>query len=262
MRRPVNDVTDLVILLTIDTRGLRRIGTVRILRSPSTRVVDRIGHHITEVVCQVVGTTEDIVEGHILFLRHMIDRRLRLALDDLLRSRGLQLLVVSRQQHGALRIGLVAKLTLSHRDIGVGDEVTLIDLAQLHPIPIGDGVVQMIGHVVVDKDTVGLCILISILQRRTILLVRLGRIVIGVEVHLHILEFHLTERSGIDVKRYLLGLAVGVGNTRIGRDILVVDIAGTTDEPVVGRCRITTLIGIARGIAIVDDLLHVMHEVT
>ena len=211
---------------------------------------------------QVVGTAEDEVEVYILLLGHMIDRRHDLTVNLLLRSRCLQLLIVSRQEDGILRIGLVANLTLGDGEIGVGHEVTLVDLAQLQPIPIGNGVIEMEGLVVVDNHAVGLLGLVGILQRRTILLVGLGRIVVGIEVHLHILELHLTEGGGSDVQRDLLGLAVSVRHTCIGGDILIVDVAGTTDEPVVGRCGIRTTVGIAGGIAVVDNLFLVVYEVS
>ena len=201
---------------------------------------------------QVVGTAEDEVEVDILLLGDMVDRRMG----------GLQLLVVGGQEYRSLRIGLVADLTLGDGQIGVGDEVTLVYLTQLHPVPITDGVVEMIGHIVVDQHAVVILGLIGILQRRAVFLVGLGRVIVGVEVHLHVLEFHLTVRGCIDVQRYLLGLAVGVSHTGIGGDILIVDVTGTTDEPVMGGGGIRTLVGIAGGIAVVDDLLHVMHEVT
>ena len=188
----------------------------------------------------------------------MVGCRHRLTVDDLRRSTGLQLLVVGRQQHRTLRVGLVANLTVGDGNVGIHHKVMLISLAQLHPIPIGDRVVQMVGLVVVDNDAVCLCILVGILQRYTLVEI----VVVGVEVHLHILEFHLTVRGSIDVQRDLLGLAIGIRHTSIGRDILVVNVTGASDEPVVGGCCTLTHIRIGVGIAVVDDLLHIMHEVT
>ena len=69
----IDNVAGIIILLAIDTRGLGRIGAVRLLSSPGTRVVNSIGHHVTEAMLQIIRTTEDIVEGDILILRHVIN---------------------------------------------------------------------------------------------------------------------------------------------------------------------------------------------
>ena len=58
------------------------------------------------------------------------------------------------------------------------------------------------------------------------------------------------------------GLAICVRYTRVCRDVLVVDIHRTGDIPVVGRYAICFLVSVADVIAVVDDGLRAVDEVT
>ena len=68
-------------------------------------------------------------------------------------------------------------------------------------------------------------------------------------------------RSRRNGQRNLYALTIGIGSSRIGRDILVVNINLTLDEPVVGR-NATLSILTADIITVVDNGLCAMYEVT
>ena len=69
-------------------------------------------------------------------------------------------------------------------------------------------------------------------------------------------------RSGSNGQRDIHALAIGIRSTRIGRDILVVNIYRTLDEPVVGRHSIITAVLSTDIVTVVDNCLCAMYEVT
>ena len=91
---------------------------------------------------------------------------------------------------------------------------------------------------------------------------RSGNRIVSVFVWHHVEQLHRTVRSSGDGQRNIHRLAVCVRCTGIGRDILVIDIYRTLDEPVVGRNGITTFIFTADVVAVVDNGLRTVDEVT
>ena len=69
-------------------------------------------------------------------------------------------------------------------------------------------------------------------------------------------------RSSGDGQRNINRLTVCIWCTRIGRDILVINIYRTLDEPVVGRHGISFFIFTADVVAVVDNRLRTVDEVT
>ena len=65
-----------------------------------------------------------------------------------------------------------------------------------------------------------------------------------------------------DGQRDVNRLAKGIRITRIGRDVLVVDIDSTLDEPIVGRYSIQSRILVTNVVAVVDNGLRTVYEVT
>ena len=147
--------------------------------------------------------------------------------------------------------------------IGLGDEVLTVVRRQLLPIPPRDDIIQFVAvTLVVHPDLVNrFAVLVggTDLHGLTILL---G--IVGIKVRLHIEQLQLTVRGCRDGERQVYLLRVGRSRTRIGRHLLVVDIDLTLHVPVVGLgiVRRTDDIGIVRGIAIVDNALRRMDEVT
>ena len=72
--------------------------------------------------------------------------------------------------------------------------------------------------------------------------------------------------GGSDGQRDIHRLAVSVRAARVSGDILVIDIRGTLDIPVVSRHtargQVVILVLVANVVAVVDDGLRAVHEVT
>ena len=196
---------------------------------------------------QIVGRAECIVKGHvnivvvIVFGNHffvsgilcrLLDCRNRIV--DTVGGRKVfrnsisgKCVVFIGQHDVARRIVLGVDITAVFQHISFLHKQLPLRQRQLVPVPIADRIVQMVFCIVDDH----LRITTQLRVRRCI---GVGR-VIGVEVRLHIHQRHLTIRGSIDGDRHLYRLTVGIACASVGRDILVVDIHLTADEPVVGR---------------------------
>ena len=96
-------------------------------------------------MAHVVGRTEDKVEGEAFGFHPIIATLLQYC-----GCTGLQGCVGIRQQDGTFGIDRVAYLTVSNGNIGFAYELILVGLAQHVPIPVGDGVVEMVSDIVDD----------------------------------------------------------------------------------------------------------------
>ena len=160
---------------------------------PYTRIVHVVGQDIARSVCQVVRRAEHELVINVFLLVDMID----------LAAGRLQRIVFTWQQHGALRIGDVANLTVGYGDVGLFLEEASLRRCQHIPVPVADGVVQLVGHIVDDH-------LLAFLQGHA------GRRIVGVEILLHLHQRHLAVRGCGDGERYVYRLTVGVGGTGVG----------------------------------------------
>ena len=256
--------------------GLSRSGSLGVVVIPHHGVVHVVGEHIARIVTQIVRGSEDIVEGCIdrivviildvhrisVFINgsplnsrhsHGIITRVN-HLHVALRS-GLQLSVFRRQHHVACRVIVAANLTAVDHHVSLFHEAGLLGIAHQAVVPVTDGVVQLVSGVVDDDGLVGISRLVA--QLVAVL------VVVGIVVGLHLAQRHATVGGGGDGERHLHLLSVGIGRAGEGRDILVVDVDGASDEPVVGRrLRVTVLIDTTVRIAVVYNLLGVVDEVT
>ena len=191
-------------------------------------------------MCQVIRRAEHEVKVDVFLLVNMIDCWMSV----------FQRIVFTWQQYGALRIGGSAYLTVGYGDIGFIHEEASLRRCQHVPVPIGDGVVQLVRHIVDDH-------LLAFLQRHA------GRRIVGIEVLLHRHQLHLAVRGSGDGQRDVNHLAIGIGGTGIGRDILVIDIYRALDVPIVGgHPGSASLVSCTDVVAVVDDGLRAMYEVT
>ena len=202
----------------------------------------------------VVSRAEYEIKRHILTLLDMIDSRNSLGvvlIDHLLRCRVSQLLVIRRQQDGALRIGGIADLTLGNRGIYLIHEARLVDGRERLVSPVVDRIASLVGDIV-DDDT-------ALIAKGCSLI-----IIISIAVGLDLAQRHPTMRGSRDGERDVHRLGISVGRAGIGRDILVVDVDRALDIPVVSLRigRIGLDVGIDVRIAVVDNLLGVVDEVT
>ena len=157
-------------------------------------------------------------------------------------------------QHGvSLRIGHIANLALCHGGVGLAHKLHLVGIAELHPIPVADGVVDVVGDVVDEHGLIGLQLGLALTAYR---------LIVSIEVGLDVLDGNLAMRGGRDGEGDVHRLAIGVGRTRVGRDVLVVDIDATLDVPIVCGCSVLALIFSGSGVAVVDNLLCTVDEVT
>ena len=209
---------------------------------PLGGVIDLVGQDITRVMTKVIGRAEHEVEINILLFLHMIDFGV-----CIFQSR-----VFIWQIHCTGRNNVLIvffQLTVCYGDIGILHEESLLRLGQQIPVPIADGVVLVVLDIVDDH-------LLIILQHNT-----RSRIV-GIAVRHHIQQLHGAMRGRRDGQWDVYTLTIGIGRTSIGGDVLVVDIYRTLDEPVVSRHGVIALILAADVIAVVDDDLCAMYEVT
>ena len=86
--------------------------------------------------------------------------------------------------------------------------------------------------------------------------------VVSILVRHHVEQFHRTVRSCSDGQWDIHRLAVCVRRSGIGRDILIINIYRTLDEPVVGRNSISACVLTADVVAVVDNGLRTVYEVT
>ena len=86
--------------------------------------------------------------------------------------------------------------------------------------------------------------------------------VVGIFIWHHVEQLHCTMRSSRDGERNVNSLAIGIRSSGIGRDILVINIYRTLDEPVVGRNSIAAFILTADVVAVVDNRLRTVYKVS
>ena len=86
--------------------------------------------------------------------------------------------------------------------------------------------------------------------------------VVSILVRHHVEQFHRTVRSSRNRQRDINGLAVCVRRTSIGRNILIIYIYRTLNEPVVGRNSIIACIFTADVVAVIDNGLCAVYKVT
>ena len=84
----------------------------------------------------------------------------------------------------------------------------------------------------------------------------------GITVRLHGEQFHRAVRSSGDGQRNVHRLTIGIRCTRISRDILVINIDLSLDEPVMGRNSIAALVLCTLIVTVIDDGLCAVYEVT
>ena len=172
-------------------------------------------------MADVVGGTEDEVEGNVLVLVDVEDRIivcLQVLIGTWRRS-------VTREQYCASMDGVIAYLTVGCDHVGLIHEELSFMCGEGLPIPEVDGIVAAVF---------GLTKLY--LARFTQLLRCAARVdgIVGIEIGLNIQQRHLTVGGRGDGQRDADDFAVGVRRAGVCGDILVVDIDGTLDEPVVG----------------------------
>ena len=162
---------------------------------PIRWVVDPVGQHITRVMTQVVGGAEDKIKVHIFLQRYIIDGGMGC----------LEGFILARQEYAFGRDNvnvLAAILAIRGGDICLVNKQLLLRLGQQVPIPIADGIVQVIGGFV-DHD---LLALLQFIARRSIISVLVGH---------HVEQLHGTMRSGRDGQRNIYRLTIGIRSTRI-----------------------------------------------
>ena len=103
---------------------------------PDLGVVQLEGEDISLVVGDIVRRTEDLAEGNVAPLSYAIDG---------VYGEGA---VFLGQHCVALLIFCFTDLAVAHDGVGLTDELLAVRLAEQHPIPISDGVVEVIGDIV------------------------------------------------------------------------------------------------------------------
>ena len=217
---------------------------------PNPRVAHVVGEDVAIVVADVVRHVEDIVEGHGVGGIECRSHHLGIGC--------LQSRVFIRQQHSAFGHGTCGHSggTGSHRtccsaDVCLLHEVLAVFVVEEIPIPVGDGVVEVV-NLGSDEDTV----------RAYRGLAATGSVVVeGIEVLLHVGEEQRAVGCGSDGQRQVDGLGIGRSRTGVGGDYLVIDVDFATDVPVVCRCSTRSTVASRSGIAVVDDLLRIVDEV-
>ena len=174
------------------------------------------------------------------------------------RSCSLQRFVFTGQQHRSSlighRSGAIAIGTVGNNGVGLWDKQLLFCCGELAVVPIADGIVKP----VLDITKFYLVVLTEF----CLCLIGIDRIV-SIVVRHHVQQRHLTVRSRSDGQRDADSLAESVRTACIGRDILVVNIDSTLDEPVVGRYgTFAHLILATNIITVVDNGLRAVYEVT
>ena len=291
-----DDVAKLVVLLPVEAVDGGRIGGAvlvviaagLVLRRvvvllcvpsvPDVGVVDIVGEHVAQVVTQVVGFVEHVgkslvdVIACLVLLHDGIAVGVRRSLQDggnglvgavvgrevllLLLCRIKQCFVFLGQHHVAGGIEGVPDLAAVGGDVCLVDEQLLLRVAQHEVVPVGDGVVELVGDVAQHNLVIALerCLRRAVVRR-----------VVGIVVGLHLQELHPAVRGRGDGERDVDHLAVGVGHTGVGRDVLVVDIDGALDEPIVCRHtvggQVVRLVSVADVVAVIDDGLGAVYEV-
>ena len=241
----------IVVVLSVELVGLCGSGLLGVVLIPLHGVVHLVGEQIAGLAAQVVRHAEEVVEV-------AVGMRLAAFLvgDGGSVAGAAQRCVLALRQHFALGVGLAAHRAVVDDDVGLLDELGLVAFAHQVVVPIADGIVQAVG-VAVDDDVVvggtggvGVAHLVAVL------------VVVGIDVGLHLAQRHLAVRCRRDGERYLHLLGIGVGRAGVGRDVLVIDVDLAADVPIVGRRGyILVLVHIAVGIAVIHNLLGVVHEV-
>ena len=86
--------------------------------------------------------------------------------------------------------------------------------------------------------------------------------IVSILVRHHVEQLHGTMRGCRDGQRNIYRLTVGIRSTRISGDVLVIHIDRTLDEPIVSRHGITATVLSTDIIAVVDDNLGAVYEVS
>ena len=147
-------------------------------------------------------------------------------------------------------------------DIGLRDEALAVLVRHEVPVPPGDDLVQCVAVALVVHPH--LLYLLAVLVEVANLLRVLSVGPVGVEVGLHVEQLQAAMRGGGDGQRQVDGLRVGVGRAGVGRHLLVVDVHLALHVPVVGLGVVVRAddVGIVRGVAVVDNGLRRVDEVT
>ena len=144
---------------------------------------------------------------------------------------------------------LLSIFVLGYADIRLRHKQSLLGSSQFIPVPITDGRVQRIFNVVDDQ--------LLIATERLIV-----RIIIGIAVGLYVKQLHVTVRGSGDGQRNIHLLAVSVCCASICRDVLVIDIYRTLNVPVVGGNFVCTHVFVADVVAVINNGLRAVYEVT
>ena len=135
-------------------------------------------------------------------------------------------------------------------DIRLIHKQCLFSLAQLIPVPITDWVVQIVGDVVNHQ----FLLWIKFIQIRVT--------IICIFVFLYINQLNPAMRCSGNSQWQIYRLAIGIRCSRISRDILVIDIDRALDVPVVGGHSIVSHILVTNIVAVVNNGLRTVYEVT
>ena len=147
---------------------------------------------------------------------------------------------------------MVAQFELFHHVVHHRDKQPLVTLAEQAPLPVVDGLPQLVFYVV-GRDVAHV--------RADGLVVA---VVVGIAVGLHLTQRDLAEGRCRECQRDRDRLGIGIGRAGVGRDVLVVDVDVALDVPVVGgRCLFVTrvLVGFVYREAVVYNFLVAMYEV-
>ena len=152
-----------------------------------------------------------------------------------------QTIALALRQHGTCRICRAAYLAIHHDSVDVFGEGIGLRIEQRVAPPV-DGIARQEGlGQTVHGD---------------------GRCLRGIQIRLHVLQRNLAARGGRDSQRDVHRLGVGIRCTGISRDIFVVNVNVTLDIPVVGRVCVVAVILVSYRVAVIDNALGVVDEVT
>ena len=192
---------------------------------------------------QLVGGVEHVIERHVLLDGGIVHRRVTAS----------QCIVLVGQHDISFGIDGFSDGAFVHRDVGLGHEVLLLGLGELHVVPVADGVVQPVGDVVGHEGRR------SAVSPHLALLLRVG--IIGVEVGPYVYQFQATVGTGGNVECHVLVSAVGLRRAGVGRYGVVVDVCLAVNVPVVSWRGIGALILASLGVAVVENGVGGVYEV-
>ena len=213
---------------------------------PLAGVVHLVGEDVACLVTHTVRGTEDVPVVGIILVGILYGFAFGVGVG----MRGtcqIRVLIFS-QDVGAGLVILAVDVTSDAVHVGVLYEELLLRSTQQVPVPVADGVVLVIFLVVDDH-------LLSVAELHA------GSGIVGIAVGHDVQQLHLAVGCGGDGQRNVHRLAEGIGHAGVGRYILVIDIRGTLDVPVVGRHLVFTHIFVADVVAIVDNGLCAVDEV-